>query len=213
MTHTERVHVYFGLGLILIGVLAAVGERRRGGPAQLISALLVLGIGLALFVPVEEGTLTYREVGWLAVLRSIVPNDPGTWLSQWWTHATAPHVIQHKVGGFLAVLAGVIEVGRARRWWDGTAAGLALPILSVGTGAAFGIHGGTADHLPNPVEQVHHWLLGGGLALAGVLLGLQRTGKLRHPAWRYAWPVLVILVGLQIALFYRLPEASIHLGH
>lgn len=214
MTHTERVHIYFGIGLLLIGLLAWRSERRPGGAAAALWPLLVFTVGLLLFIPVEESRLTYRSIGWWGVLRSIVPNDPAHWVSQWWEHARAPHVVQHKIGGLLAMIAGVTELARARGWSGSEAGRLLLPALTIGAGAAFGIHGGSADHLPTAAEQMHHWMLGAGLAVAGLALGLHRTGVVRHPAWRYAWPLIVLLIGAQLVFFYRLPGTPpAHVGH
>ena len=112
------------------------------------------------------------------------------------------------------MIAGLTELARARGWSGSEAGRLVLPALTIGAGAAFGIHGGSADHLPTAAEQVHHWMLGIGLVFAGLTLALHRTGVVRHAAWRYAWPLTVLLLGAQLVLFYRLPgPLPVHLGH
>jgi hypothetical protein len=89
-----------------------------------------------------------------------------------------------------------------------------LPVCLIAVAAAFGIHGGNAHHLPFHMEQYQHHLMGLGLGLAGVSVGLHRLGALRHRGWALVWPVLALLAGLSIALFYRLPPgAAAHLPH
>jgi hypothetical protein len=214
MTHTERVHVMFGAGLALMGLLAIRAERRPGGAAATAWPILAFLIGLLLFIPVEAQTRTYATLGWADVLRTLLPDDPAHWVRDWLVKARAAHVIQHKSGAVAAMVGGAMELAVARGWVRGPGWRYVLPACLVAVGAAFGIHGGNSHHLPFHMEQLQHHLMGAGLALAGVCVGLQRGGALRHRAWALVWPVLALLAGLNIALFYRLPPgAAAHLNH
>jgi hypothetical protein len=213
VTHTERVHVLFGAGLALIGVLAILAERRHSRVAAASWPVLAFLAGLILFIPVEANTRTYTQVGWLELLRTIAPDHPATWIRDWLDTNRPAHVIQHKIGGLAAMVAGLVELGLARGWLQSTTWRHVLPVALLTVGLAFGVHGGTSHHLPSRMEQSQHHLFGGGLVVAGVTLGLFRTGVLRRPAWAMVWPVLAVLVGLSFALLYRLPDGPGHAGH
>lgn len=208
MTHTEKVHVLFGLGLVLTGVLAFRAERRESLAAATVWPVLAFVIGLLLFIPVEGLALTYTQVGWVEVLRSIVPDSPGTWIRDWLDKSRVTHVTQHKIGGLAAMIAGLVELGLARGWLLAARWRQVLPAALLTTGLAFGIHGGTMHHLPTRTEQAHHYLLGAGLVTAGVTVTLFRAGLVRHRAWGLVWPVLTVLAGLNLMLFYRLPSGT-----
>jgi hypothetical protein len=208
MTHTERTHLLFGAGLALMGLLAMLATRRRHGAAATAWPILAFCIGLVLFIPVESQTRTYRPMGWGSFLVTLIPDHPASWIGDWLERARAGHVIQHKIGGLLAMTAGLVELGMARRWLRGEAWAGLLPFCLAVTGLAFGIHGGSAHHLPFSTEQLHHRLLGMALTGGGVTLGLHRAGVLSHRGWALLWPVLAMLVGLTMALFYRLPPIA-----
>jgi hypothetical protein len=208
MTHTERVHVLFGAGLALIGALAILAERRHSRGVAASWPILAFLAGLILFIPVEANTRTYTQVGWLELLRTIAPDHPDTWISDWLDMTRRTHVIQHKIGGLAAMIGGLVELGLARRWLQSTTWRHVLPVALMTAGLMFGIHGGTSHHLPFRIEQSQHHLLGGGLVIAGVSLGLFRVGLLRRPAWSMVWPVLTLLAGLSLAFFYRLPQEA-----
>jgi hypothetical protein len=214
VTHTERVHVLFGAGLALLGLLAILAEWRQSRVAARGWPVLAFLIGLLLFIPVEAQTRTYSQVTWLELLRTIAPDNPSAWIGDWLDRARAPHAVQHKVGGLAAMIAGLVELGLARGRLMSAGWRHVLPVALVTVGLAFGIHGGTSHHLPFRMEQSQHHLLGTGLAVAGVSLALSRAGVLRRPAWALVWPVLALLAGLNLALFYRLPAGPApHAGH
>jgi hypothetical protein len=204
MTHTERVHVLFGCAAAATGALAVLHAHRPAGRAGGAWPAIGFLIGFCLFVPVEAQTRTYQDVGWWETLLSVVPQHPATWAADWFSRLDHWHVIQHKVGGILIMVACAIEWLRGRGSLGGRSWQLVLPVLLVGIGLAFGVHGGTRQHLPSGVEQLHHRLFGFGFMLAGIALGLWRAGVVRAPAFRWLWGALVLLVGLDIALFYRL---------
>lgn len=203
MTHTEKVHVVYGILAVFAGGFALWHAVRPSSRARFVWPGIALLIGFCLFVPVEAQTRTYAEVGWWDTIRSLVPQDPRHWLGDWFATLAAWHAVQHKMGGLLIMAVGVIEWQRARgrlltsRW------GYALPVLLFTIGLTFGIHGGTSTHLPYRSEQVHHWILGMAFVLAAVVQALVEAKRLGG-AWRGAWAMLILLVGLDIAFFYRL---------
>jgi uncharacterized membrane protein HdeD (DUF308 family) len=210
VTHTEKVHVIFGLLAAVTGALALWSAYHPTRWARLIWPWLTFFIGFFLFIPVEAQTRTYVEVGWWDTLMSAVPDNADYWISNWFRYLNQWHVVQHKVGGFLIMAAGVIEFRRARGRLAAPAWGWAFPVLLLGIAVAFGIHGGSTEHLPHLSEQVHHQIFGVALGLAGVALGLVNSDRLKHPGWKGLWAILVMVVGLDMAFFYRLrPEERV----
>ena len=208
MTHTEWVHVAFGTGVALMSALALWGARHPRSPAATVWPLIAFLIGVILFIPVESHTRTYVALSLTEVIPLIIPDDPANWVADWIRRTTTAHVIQHKIGGFAAMVAGGVETARARGRLRTSRWAQVLPACLICAGLAFGIHGGSASHLPFRMEQVQHQVLGVGLVAAGLLLGLHRAGVLRNPAWGMAWAWLGLAVGLNLALFYRLPPGA-----
>ncbi len=211
MTHTEKVHIYFGLGLCLIGLFALVAIRFPNSRARSVWPVLVFVVGFLLFIPVEAQTRTYQAVGWWETFLSWIPDDVNYWLTNWLAKAREMHVLQHKVAGVFAMMVGVIELGVVRGWavarWR-----VAVPWLTILVGLSLGVHGGNSHHLPTVQEQAHHWILGIGFVTAGLVQLLQQRGVLSQPGWRYAWPLVMLLTGADLALFYRL-AAAVHGTH
>ncbi|HEY9507008.1 MAG TPA: hypothetical protein VIQ27_13625 [Gemmatimonadales bacterium] len=208
MTHTERVHVLFGAGLILMALLAIAADRRPGGIASAAWAGLAFVIGLLLFVPVEANTRTYTLLGWMDVLRTVVPDHPAHWVGDWFVKARATHVLQHKIAGVAAMLAASVELVRARGALSHPRWRYVLPACLLTVAASLGLHGGTSHHLPFAMEQREHHVMGTGFALGGLSLGLHRAGILPHRRWALVWPVLALLAGIGLVLFYRLPPGA-----
>jgi len=203
MTHTEKVHVIFGIMASVAGGLALWHAYRPRSRVGLVWPILTVVIGLGLFVPVEAQTRTYQEVGWWDTILSVVPDSPQYWIDNWFSKLGAWHVVQHKVGGLMIMVVGVVEWQRARGRLGTSLWRYSLPVLLVAIGLAFGIHGGGAAHLPTRTETLHHKLFGLAFVLAGLTKGLVEMGRLK-PSWRGVWAVLILVVGLDIALFYRL---------
>jgi cytochrome bd-type quinol oxidase subunit 2 len=208
MTHTEKVHVLFGLVAIVTGFLALWSSYHPDSRARLVWPILAFLIGFFLFIPVEAETRTYENVGWWETLRSFVPQHPETWVSDWLRYCARWHVVQHKIGSFLMMVVGVVEFSRANGRLRAQGWAWIFPTLLMGIAVSFGIHGGSVEHLPNRVEQVHHRVLGIAFAVAAVSLLLVRTGRLHGTFWQALWAMLVLVVGLDIALFYRLSPSE-----
>jgi len=204
VTHTEKAHLLFGVGLALIGGCALCAAWWPASGARLVWPVLAFLLGAVLFVPVETQGRTYDAMGWWDVLWSFIPDTPSRWLPDWIAMTGKRHVWQHKVGAFLAMAAGVIEFMRARGKLSAGAWGFVLPALTVAIGLAFGIHGGNPAHLSHRVEQFHHQVLGLSFVVAGASLALVQAGRLHGPWWRGLWAMLVLVVGVDVALFYRL---------
>ena len=208
MTHTEWVHVLFGIGLVLMALLAIRAEYRPGGVADSVWPSLAILIGLLLFVPVEAHTRTYMVLGWTDVLRTLVPDRPSHWLGDWFVAVRPAFVVQHKIGGAAAMLLGSVELGRARGFFSDPRWRHVLPVCILVAAASFGLHGGTAHHLPFATEQREHHVMGVAFALSGLSVGLHRAGILPHRRWALVWPVLALCAGISLVLFYRLPPGA-----
>lgn len=113
-------------------------------------------------------------------------------------------MIQPKVSGLCAVVAGIIEEGRACGWLTASRWRGPLPLLTIAAGLAIGIHGGTHQHLPRVVEQAHHWIMGGAFVTGGVVQAIAVERESEHPGLRRVLPLLVLLAGFDLAFFYRL---------
>lgn len=203
MIHTEKVHVMFGLLAAVGGACGLRAVFRAGSPTRLVWPALAVLVGVFLFIPVEGHTLTYQQVGWWDTIVSAIPTDRANWIPNWIATLSVRHVLQHKIGGLCIIVMGVVEYQRGRERLMAQGWGMVLPVMLIGAGLAFGIHGGSAEHLPSRGEQVHHWLFGAAFVAAGSSLGLARSGVLRGRMWHGLWALLVLLVGLQIALLYR----------
>jgi hypothetical protein len=200
MTHTEIVHILFGGAVAAMG-LAAYPRWAGGRRLRYLWPSLAFLIGFFLFIPVESGTRTYAVSGWWDTFRDAFPD----WGESWSYNFTMRHIIQHKITGLLAMLVGLIETGRAAGWLRRPVWGRLLPFFSIAVGLFLGIHGGTHMHLPSRVEQLHHWILGAAFVGGGIVLWLVQAQYLRGPRWADVWPTIVLLAGLDLVFFYRLP--------
>jgi hypothetical protein len=198
MTHTEHVHLLFGIGLTMAGALWLGAQAYPAGPLRYVWPLFLVAVGLFLVIPTETQERTYAQVGVWDTFLSVFPNSLGTWLAT----VQKPHVIQHKLAGVCALLAGAIESGRAGRWLAAPQWRWALPLLTIAAGLAIGVHGGTHQHLPP--EQAHHWILGGALVLGGTVHAVAMGYLPERPIWQRVLPTLVLAAGLDLALLYRL---------
>lgn len=204
MTHTEKVHIVFGVLAAVTGGLALWHLVRPRSSAGWVWPILAFLIGFCLFIPVESQSRAYQEVRWGDALLSAVPEHPATWLRDWFHYLPQRHVIQHKIGALFIMAVGVIELLRARGRLAGPAWGLMLPSLLLAVAISFGVHGGTAVHLSHRTEQVNHQFMGVAFAVGAVTLTLARTGRLHGLFWEGIWAALVLAVGVTLAVSYRL---------
>ena len=206
MTHTEHVHMLFGI--LTMGMAGTFWwtDRYPDSPARFAWPSFVLLIGFFMFVPVERQTRTYVEVGIWDTFLSAFPANAAEWrtcVPAWLEMVHKPHVLQHKITGLAGLVAGTVEFARARGRAPGWGRWVVPISLSVVAGT-LGVHGGTAAHLPHAVETLHHHIFGGCFAAAAVVLALTQAGPLHHRAWRIAPPVLLFVAGVDMALLYRL---------
>ena len=200
MTHTEHVHLLFGIGLAMTGVLWLGAQAHPAGPLRYVWPPLLFAVGFFLVIPTETQERTYARVDAWDTFLSVFPSS----LSVWLTTVQKTHVIQHKVTGVCAMLAGGIEGSRALRWLSAPRWRWALPLLTIAAGLAIGVHGGTHQHLPRLIEQAHHWILGGVLVLGGAAHAVAIGRVPARPIWQRVLPALVLVAGVDLALFYRL---------
>jgi hypothetical protein len=200
MTHTEHVHLLFGIGLALTGMLWLAAQNSPTGVLHRLWPPLLFAVGLFLVIPTETQERTYAQVDAWNTFLSVFPNSLEVWL----TTVQQPHVIQHKVTGICAMLAGGIEGSRALGWFSAAQWRWALPVLTMTAGLAIGYHGGTHQHLPRVSEQVHHWILGGTLVLGGVVHAVAIGRTPNHQLGQRLLPALILLAGLDLVFFYRL---------
>jgi hypothetical protein len=200
MTHTEHVHLIFGVGLAVTGWLWLGALAYPRSSLRYLWPPLLFAVGFFLVIPTETQERTYVRVDAWNTFLSVFPNSLDVWL----TTVKRPHVIQHKITGICAVLAGAVECTRAWGWLSGPGWRWALPLLTIAAGLAIGIHGGTHQHLPRLVEQAHHWILGGTLVLGGAADAVAIRFDSLRPIGQRVLPLLVLIAGLDLALFYRL---------
>ncbi len=199
MTHTEYTHIFFGFFTAFTGAVALYSIRHPTSGARFVWPVLIFLLGLFLFIPTETQERTYSPVGPWETFLSAFPTSLDVWLES----LKKFHVIQHKAGGFMAMMLGTIEFGRAKGWLTKPMWQRWFPPLAVGVGLSLAIHGGSQAHLPHAAEQAHHWILGLSFAGGGLALGLAQAGVLRQPMWRWLWALLMFIAGLNMALFYR----------
>lgn len=200
MTHTEHVHLLFGIGLAMTGVLWLGAHAYPTGPLRYVWPLLLFAVGLFLVIPTETQERTYVQVDAWDTFLSVFPDS----LSVWLRTVQQVHVIQHKAAGVCAMLAGGIEGSRALGWFSAPQWRWALPLLTIAAGLAIGVHGGTHQHLPRLVEQAHHWIMGGAFVLGGAVQAMAIRQVPARPIWQRVLPAFVLVAGLDLALFYRL---------
>lgn len=200
MTHTEYVHILFGIGLAMTGILWLGATAYPSAPFRYAWPPILFLVGLFLVIPTETQERTYTRVGAWDTFLSVFPNSLAVWLAT----VQKVHVIQHKTAGLCAMLAAGVEGGRAVGWLTASGWRWAMPVLAILAGLAVGLHGGTHTHLPRFGEQLHHWILGTAMAGGGIVHAFASTANPRRPLAEAVLPFLVLLAGLDLALFYRI---------
>lgn len=204
--HTEHVHMLMGMLTIVMGAALWWKDRYPHSWARFVWPTSVLLVGFFMFIPVERATRTYMQVGIWDTMLSAFPANAAEWrvaVPTWFELLRKPHVLQHKITGVVGLVAGTVEFARARggaigwgRW--------VVPVSLLVVAVMLGVHGGTAEHLPHPVETMHHHIFGACFAGAGAALTAIEAGWLRYAAWRSVPPLFLLTGGVDMALFYRL---------
>jgi hypothetical protein len=200
VTHTEHVHILLGIGLAMAGALWLGALAYPGSPLRYVWPIPLFLVGLFLVIPTETQERTYSRVSAWDTFLSVFPNSLDVWLAS----VRKVHVMQHKAAGICAMAAAGVEEFRTIGWLTRSGWRWTMPLFAIVAGLAVGVHGGTHTHLPRFVEQLHHWILGGALAGGGIIQALASAKGLRRPFLQAVLPSLVLLAGLDLALFYRI---------
>ena len=181
-----------------------------------LAAACVLLIGLG-----ELGAAyAFRSLAWTRFVLPVALLAVGAYLFGWSDHEAWPvgslsiaqtfvggdlEIVQHKLYAVLLVSIGTVESLR----WSGkiTGPGWAwpLPMLAIFGGLLLFVH----DHGRYPgghAIMMHHFLMGtiaiaaGSLRLA-TLAGFGGRVLAGHWVWRFVWPGLILLLGLQLLLY------------
>ncbi len=200
MTHTEHVHILFGVGLALAGICWIGAEAFPASPLRYIWPALLFFIGLFLVIPTETQERTYARVGAWDTFLSVFPNSLSVWLAT----VQKVHVIQHKTAGICAMVAGGVEGARAAGGLPAGGWRWTMPITAILAGLAIGVHGGTHTHLPRFGEQLHHWIMGTAMAGGGLVHAFATRTDRPYPIGRAVLPAMLLVAGLDLVLFYRI---------
>lgn len=181
------------------------------------AGLFVLLFGLA-----ELGhALRYQVPIWTRLVLPTALGVIGTYLLIWSDHEAwpigsltfeqtffgkDPEILQHKFYGVFSSAAAVSETLRriswARHpWW-------AIPLLLLGFGGAlllfFHTHG---DHPANPRIMVHHLVLGifgfGAAVSSAMVAWVSGFSEQRMKRWETTWAGFVIVIGIQLILYFE----------
>ncbi len=200
MNKAEIEHALFGIGIIAMALTALWAWHRPRSPACFLWPVFAALIGANLLFPAETGVGHYEPAGWWQTIRDLYPVDIEAWLAA----LSQFHVIQHKSAGMLTLFIAGVEFGRSAGALKASFWGRLLPYFSIAIGLVISIHGGTAEHLPNPREQLHHWIFGICFVSGGTLLALHQGGRIASTRWRDGWAILVLVAGVDLAFFYSL---------
>lgn len=115
--------------------------------------------------------------------------------------------LQHKLYAVLLLAIGVIELLRrsgrlAGSWWR-----VPLPLFAIIGGVLLFLHKHYV-HTGMDVIMLHHRILGTTAILAGcckLMPDINRAAEsvLKRPAWDLVWGVLILLVGLELMLYFE----------
>jgi putative copper resistance protein D len=145
----------------------------------------------------------------------------GTYLLVWSDHEAWPigslsfvqtffgqdqEIIQHKFYGVFGATAAVSETLRRIGWAQHPA--WAAPLLFFGlTGALLLFVHSHGNHPANGTIELHHVLLGGlgiGAAFSSAMVSWISSASRRSvKRWELAWAVFVILIGIQLLLYFE----------
>jgi hypothetical protein len=200
VTHTEHVHILFGIGLALAGLFWLGAQAFPASPLRFVWPALLFFVGLFLVIPTETQERTYTRVGAWDTFLSVFPNSFSIWLAT----VQKVHVVQHKTAGLCSMIAGGVEGARAAGRLTASGWRWTMPIMAIVAGLAVGVHGGTHTHLPRVTEQLHHWIMGTAMAGGGLVQAFATRNDDPHPILRAVLPALLLVAGLDLVLFYRI---------
>ena len=181
-----------------------------------LAAVFVLLMGLSELV----AAFALRSLAWIRFLLPAAMLAAGGYLLGWSDHDAWPigslsfaqtfvgddlEIQQHKLYALLFLSVGTVE---ALRWLGkipGREGAWPLPILAVVGGVLLFAH----DHGENPAAHsiaMNHMIMGTIAIAAGFVrlaapASLQRDGLAGHRAWQFAWPGLILLIGVQLLLY------------
>jgi len=184
-------HLAGGFVLLMgLGELAfALGSRKFGGLKQLLpAAMLGAGVYLLLFSDIDVWSM--RDV----FIQPFLIGDRET--------------LQHKLYAVGLLAVGVIEWRRRQGRLSSPLWEWPLPLFAILGGAML------YAHMHNVVTDVqvihmHHRLMGAAAILAGVVKlvpasGLPGLGDAsKRPSWETAWASLVVLIGVELLLYFE----------
>ncbi|UVT15513.1 MAG: hypothetical protein H8K04_17155 [Nitrospira sp.] len=191
VAYSEFNHRFAGLFVLLFG-LAELGHALRypvpvWSRFVLPGALAVIGGFLLVWSDHEAW-----PIGSLSFMQTFSGQDP--------------EILQHKFYGVFAATAAVSETLRRVGWARHPA--WAAPLVFFGlTGALLLFVHSHGDHPANSMIALHHTLLGslGVGATVSTAMASWTSGASRHPGkkWELAWGGLVILIGIQLLLYFE----------
>lgn len=191
VAYSEFNHRFAGLFVLLFG-LAELGHALRYPLPSwtrlvLPSALGVIGTYLLIWSDHEAW-----PIGSMSVAQTFSGQDP--------------EILQHKFYGVFALTAAVGETLRRIGWARHPAWGAPLLFFGV-TGALLLFAHSHGNHPANRTIELHHTLLGSlgiGAAISNAMVSWT-SGASNHPVkrWEVAWAGFVIVIGVQLLLYFE----------
>ena len=175
-----------------------------------LAAAFVLLIGLSELLAV----LVLRSLAWTRFLLPAAMLAAGGYLLEWSDHDAWPigslsfaqtfvaddlEIQQHKLYAVLLLGVGTVEALRWSGKIPGSAGAWPLPILAIVAGLLLFAH----EHGDNPAAHsiaMNHMIMG-TIAIAAGFCRLAADGLASHRAWQFAWPALILLIGVQLLLY------------
>ena len=181
-----------------------------------LAAVFVLLIGLSELL----AAFAIRALTWTRFVLPAAMLATGAYLLGWSDHDAWPmgslsisqtflggdlEILQHKLFAVLLLGVGIVETLRWLGRIPEPAGALPLPILAILGGLLLFLHN-HGDHPDAHKIAINHMVMGtiaiaaGSFRLAAPAL-LRRGGLAGHRAWQFAWPGLIMLIGVQLFLY------------
>ena len=183
--HSEFNHHAAGMGTLFMGLLALgmeAGITRR---------------------PNLQAMRWLWPAGWFLLgVFLFIRNDPHNWpwgpigLMDTWS---APDTLQHQIFVVVVVAIGVIEGLRTGRRLNGQGWKFFFPVLGIGAGTLLGLH--AQVHALTPTVHLQHTVMAVLAILIGTSKLLRERGTLQGRYGSLLWPVVLILLGMQLLLY------------